>query len=227
MKAQKRRVLLNVILSILLVFTSFFASSCFFDPDKAINLKDDISKKVVVQENSTLFYLYYHSEEHPIDDYDLIKVTIEYYVDYKTSMKKKDFFISIPDDVKYEEGQPYFTAEIKDALTEQSVVFISTHANYKRENTKEDNSRVWEYILSIVIALVLLIIFWVGYSLLCEAFDSNTLWPSVGWLGGLVIYIIIAIIIWLNWGTGPASMILWGAILYFICTLYPFFKYKQ
>ena len=227
MKTKIRHALSKIIIIVLLIITTLFASSCFFDPDRAINLKDNVEKKIVVQEDSTIFYLYYHSEEHPIEDYGLIKVTIEYYVDYTTSMKTKDFFLSVPEDVQYEEGQPYFTVEIGDALTNESVVFISTHANYKKQNTSEDNSRVWQYILTVIIAIVMLILLWSGYTAMCDAVYSNKMPSALVWLGGAFIYVIVTIIIRINWGTGPASIIMWGGVFYFICTLFTYFKYKD
>jgi hypothetical protein len=223
MKIRKRLSLSKLILSILLIFTSLFASACFFDPDEAVNLKDSITKDIVVQSDSTKFYFYYHSEEHPIEEYEIIKIDLEYYVDYRSFMKEKDFFIIVPDDVQYDDQQPYFTAEIDDALTDESVVYVSVHANYK----KEDNSRFWLYLLAVVIALALLIVLCSVYMVMCESMYSNSLWPSLMWLGGLIAYILLALLISSSWGTGPASIIIVGGILYFICTLFTFFKYKD
>ena len=107
MNTQKRKILFKIIISTLLILTSLFASSCLFDPDEAVNIRDYVTENIVVQTDSTIFYFYYNSDEHPIEDYEIIKVKIEYYVDYYTRMKRKEFFIYVPDDVKYEEEKCY------------------------------------------------------------------------------------------------------------------------
>ena len=221
MNTQKRKILLKVIFSILLICTSLFASSCFFDPDEAINIRDSVTEKIVVQTDSTIFYFYYNSDEHPIEDYEIIKVKIEYYVDYYTSMKRKEFFIYIPDDIKYEE-QTYFVAEINDALTNQSVVYLSVLANYKTQSKTRD----WVYIVTIVIAVLMWIIFCSVYSVLCDALYSNSAFPSCMWLGGIIIYGVVALLISVTWGNGPAGIIIGSAVLYFFTTLITYFKYR-
>lgn len=212
-----------VIIALLLIVISIFSSSCSYDPDKAVNIMNSVTDKVVVQEDSTVFYFYYESADHPIEDYDIIKVGIDYYVDYKTPMRKKTFFIFVPDDVKYEE-QTYFTVEIDDVLTSESVVYLSVLANYKPEG--KNNSMWWKYLIAIIVAIVLLIGLWSVYSAMCDACYSNSALPSFMWLGGLIIYIIATIIITSCWGSGPGGMIIGGAVLYFICTLFTYFKYK-
>lgn len=210
------------IMSLLLAIIFIFSTSCFFDPDEAVNIQNLVSEEIVVQNDSTMFYFYYNSEEHSIEEYDIIKVRLEYYVDYHTRMKKKDFFITVPDDVEYGE-QPYFTVEISDVLTDESVVYISVHANYKTE----DNSRVWAYVISIIIAIVMLVVFWSVYMAMCDAFYSNTPLPSLMWLGGIIIYVIVTLIIGGLWGTGPGGIIIASGILYFICTLFTFYSNKE
>lgn len=222
MKTRAKRVLSHIILSILLIFTSLFASSCFFDPDEAINIQDSITHKAVVQTDSTVFYFYYASEEHPIDEYSVINVGIDYYADYSTPMKKKNFLINVPDDVIFEE-QPYFTVEIEDALNNESVVYLSFQANYKSEDS---GSKFWIYALTVVIAIVMLVVLFSTYSVMCETFDSNSSPSSLMWLGGLILYVVVAAVIGALWGTIPSGIIIGSAVLYFISTLIPYFKYK-
>ena len=222
MKTVTKRFLPNFVISMLLIIFFLFSTSCSFDPDEAVNIKNCVSEEIVVQKDSTMFYFYYNSEEHSIEEYDIIKVRLEYYVDYHTTMKKKNFFITVPDDVKYGE-QPYFTVEIDDILTNESVVYISVLANYKTEG----NSRTWAYVITIIIAVVMLAVLWSVYMAMCDAFASNTILPSSMWLGGIIIYIIITLIIGGLWGTGPGSIIIVSGILYFIFTLFTFYKYKE
>ncbi len=219
MKTKKRRAFSKVVLLMLLVLASLFVSACFFDTDEAIDLKDSISKQIVVQEDSTLFYFYYDSQEHPIEDYKIIRVNIDYYVDYKSRMKKEEFFLFVPDDIQYED-QTYFTVEIEDALTDESVVYVSVLANYKAESS----SRVWLYVFAVLIALALLIILCAAYTALCDANGSNTPLPSFMWLMGLIIFIVVAVVVSSKWGNGPGSIILSGGILYFLFTLIPYFQ---
>ena len=226
MKLPKRTMIHKIIAILLLLCTCLMTTSCFFDPDEAVNIKDYITDEVQVKKDSTVFYFYYESDEHPIEDYGLIKVNIDYYVDYTTSMKHKLYVFSVPDDIQHGE-KPYFTAEIPHALTEDSHVYISVLANYKAEDKKAENIHFWKYILAIVIALALLIFLWSIYMACCEACYSNSLFSSMMWLGGLFIYIILSIIIAKNWGRGPGSIILSSAALYFFCTLFTYFQYKQ
>ena len=219
----KSRGIKCVIISLLLIFISIFSTSCSYDPDEAVNIRGSITDNIIVQEDSTVFYFYYESAEHPIEDYAVIKVSLDYYVDYKTPMRKKTFFIFVPDDVKYEE-QTYFTVEIDDVLTSESVVYLSVLANYKTEG--KNNSMWWKYLIAIIVAIVLLIGLWSVYAVMCDACYSNSALPSFMWLGGLIIYIIATIIITSCWGSGPGGMIIGGAVLYFICTLFTYFKYK-
>ena len=223
MKIKKSRTASVAILSLLLIFTSVFMSSCGFDPDEAINIGSYITDEITVQEDSTIFCFYYNSKEHPIDEYGIIKVSVEYYVDYNSWMKHKTFYISVPDDVKYEGEQPYFSVEIGDALTNESVVYLSVLANYKAESS----SRGWLYVLSVFIAIALVIGFCSIYMVMCEAYDSNTALPSFMWLGGLLIIGLIALWISGRWGSGPGSIVLCGGILYFICTLFTYFNYRS
>lgn len=226
MKSKKIRVLKNAIISLLLIFVSLFSSSCIYDPDEAVNIKDCIEIKYVVQADSTTFYFYYDSAEHPIEEYGLIKVDLNYYADYKTSMRKKTFVIVVPDDVKMEDNKTYFTVKIDDALGKESVIAsVSVHANYKTEK-KASNSRWWKYLLTVIIALVMLFGFWSIYSTICEVCYSNSLWPSLMWLGSIIIYIVVDIIIVACWGSDPGGIIIGSAGLYFICTLFTHFKYK-
>ena len=225
MRKNKRHGFANLITLIVLIFTCLFSSSCIFDGDKAVNIGDSVSQKIVVQEDSTLFYFYYNSEERPIEDYQIIKARIEYYVDYHTSMKKKDFFITVPDDVQYEEGQAYFTAKIGDVLTNQSVVYVSVHGNYKVSKS-ENASRVWEYVIASVVAVILLIVFCSIYTTACDAWYSNSVQSSLVWLGCIILYVVAAVIIGAFWGTGPAGILIGSGVLFFILTLFPFFKYK-
>lgn len=222
MKTTIKRFLPNFVISILLICVFLVSTSCSFDPDEAVNIQNYVSEEIVVQEDSTVFYFYYNSEEHSIEEYDIIKVRLEYYVNYYTTMKKKNFFITVPDDVKYGE-QPYFTVEINDILTNESVVYFSVLANYKTE----DNSRVWAYVITIIIAGVMLVVLWSVYMTMCDTFASNTTLPSLMWLGGIIIYIIIALIIGGLWGTGPSGIIIFSGILYFIITLFTFYQYKE
>ncbi|MBR4419541.1 MAG: hypothetical protein IKT32_01550 [Clostridia bacterium] len=221
MNIQKRKILFKIIISTLLILTSLFASSCLFDPDEAVNIRDYVTENIVVQTDSTIFYFYYNSDEHPIEDYEIIKVKIEYYVDYYTRMKRKEFFIYVPDDVKYEE-ETYFIAEIDDALTNQSVVYLSVLANYKTESKTRD----WIYIVTIVIAVLMWIIFSSVYTLFCDALYSNSALPSCMWLGSIIIYGVVALLISGGWGAGPAGIIIGSAVLYFFTTLITYFKYK-
>lgn len=222
MKFSGFRVLSKILISILLILTALFTTSCVFDPDEAVNIRDFVTEEIEVKKDSTVFRFYYSSDEHPIEDYEIIKVRLEYYVDYNTLMKKENFFIEVPDDVKFED-KTYFTVEIDDALTEESVVYISVLANQKTEN----NSRAWIYVLTVIIAVVLLIILWSVYMAMCDACDSNTALPSFMWLGGLIIFGIITLVIAFNWGNGPGGIMIGGAALYFICTLFTYFKYKN
>ena len=223
MKLPQRTMIHKIIALLLLLCTCLLTSSCFFDPDEAVNIQDCITDKVEVKKDSTVFFFYYNSEEHPIEDYSLIKVNIDYYVDYTTSMKKKLFLFSVPDDIQYGES-PYFTAEIPHALTEDSHVYISVLANFKPADSKTANHKIWKFVLSIIIALVLLIVLWVMYALACDAYYSNSYLPSTLWLVGLILYAVLAVVIARSWGTGPGSIILSSAVLYFICTLITYFK---
>ena len=86
MKNNKRRALLSALISILIIFTTLFSTSCVYDPDNAVDLKDSITLETRVTENSTIFYFYYNSTQHPIEDYSIIKVNIHYYLDYQSFM---------------------------------------------------------------------------------------------------------------------------------------------
>lgn len=222
-KTSKIRVLSKILISVLLILlVSACATSCGFDPDKAVNLGGYVTDEIEVKKDSTVFRFYYNSDEHPIEDYGIIRVRLEYYVDYSSLMKKKNFFLEVPDDIKFED-RTYFTVEIDDALTEESVVYFSILANQKTEN----NSSAWRYVLTVIIAIVLLGVLWSVYMAMCDACDSNTALPSFMWLGGLIIFGVITLIITLNWGSGPGGIMIGGAVLYFICTLFTYFKYKN
>jgi hypothetical protein len=199
-----------------------FATSCGFDPDEAVNISDCVTDEIDVKKDSTVFRFYYSSDEHPIEDYEIIRVHLEYYVDYSSLMKKKNFFLEVPDDIKFED-KTYFTVEIGDALTEESVVYFSILANPKTEN----NSRAWIYILTVIIAVVLLGVLWSVYTAMCDACDSNTALPSFMWLGGLIIFGVVTLVISHNWGSGPRGIMIGGAVLYFIGTLFTYLKYKD
>lgn len=222
MKFSGFRVLSKILISVLLILIALLTTSCSFDPDEAVNIMDCVTDEVEVKEDSTVFRFYYSSDEHPIEDYEIIRVRLEYYVDYNSLMKKKNFFIEVPDDVTFED-KTYFTVEIDDALTEESVVYMSVLANQKTEN----NSRAWRYVLTVIIAVVLLVILWSVYMAMCDACDSDTALPSFMWLGGLIIFGIVTLVISLNWGNGPGGIMIGGAVLYFICTLFTYFKYRN
>lgn len=222
MNNLKGQVLSTTIISLLLILVTLFTSSCFFNPDKAVNIRDCVTDKIVVKTNSTEFYFYYDSEEHPIEEYGLIKVEVDYYVDYTTSMKKKDFFIEVSKDVKYEE-QPYFVVEIDDALTNQSVVYLSVHANYKAHQASTN----WSYVISIIIAIVMFLILCPLYTMFSDALSSNSLVPSLLWTGSIIIYVVVAIIVGSLWGTGASGFIFGSGVLYFIITLLTYYRYKQ
>ena len=222
MKFSGFRVLSKILISVLLILIALLTTSCSFDPDEAVNISDYVTDEVEVKKDSTVFRFYYSSDEHPIEDYEIIRVHLEYYIDYSSLMKKKNFFIEVPDDVTFED-KTYFTVEIDDALTEESVVYMSVLANQKTEN----NSRAWRYVLTVIIAVVLLIILWSVYMAMCDACDSDTALPSFMWLGGLIIFGIVTLVISLNWGNGPGGIMIGGAVLYFICTLFTYFKYKN
>ena len=225
MKKNKRRAFARLLTWLVLLFSCLF-SSCVFDVDKAVNIGKSVEKKIVVQEDCTIFYFYYNDQERPIEDYQIIKARIEYYVDYHTSMKKKDFFINVPDDVQYENGKAYFTAKIGDVLTNQSVVAsISVHGNYKVSKS-ENASRVWEYVIASVVAVVLLIVFCGVYTAVCDACYSNSVQASLVWLGSIILYVVATLVIGAFWGTGPAGILIGSGVLFFILTLFPFFKYK-
>jgi hypothetical protein len=221
-KTSKIRVLSKILISVLLILVSAFATSCGFDPDEAVNISDCVTDEIEVKKDSTVFRFYYSSDEHPIEDYEIIRVHLEYYVDYSSLMKKKNFFLEVPDDIKFED-KTYFTVEIDDALTEESVVYFSILANQKTEN----NSSAWRYVLTVIIAVVLLGVLWSVYMAMCDACDSNTALPSFMWLGGLIIFGVVALVIALKWGSGPGGIMIGGAVLYFICTLFTYFKYKN
>ena len=225
MKLPKKSVLHKIILLLLLFATCLTATSCVFDPDGAVNIQDYITDEVEVKKDSTVFYFYYESAEHPIEDYGLIFLEIDYYVDYKTSMKKKDFLITVPDDIQYGET-PYFTAEIPHALTEESHVYVTARANYKAEDKKTENIQIGKFVLSIVIALLMLIFLWAFYYSVCESCYSNSAPASAVWLLCIGLYVLISIIITKYLGTGPGSIILSSAALYFFCTLITFFTHK-
>ena len=222
MKNSGFRVLSKILISVLLILIALFTVSCSFDPDEAVNIRDYVTDEIEVKEDSTVFRFYYSSDEHPIEDYEIIRVHLEYYIDYSSLMKKKNFFIEVPDDVTFED-KTYFTVEIDDALTEESVVYISVLANQKAEN----NSRTWIYVLTVIIAVALLVILWSVYTAMCDACDSDTALPSFMWLGGLIIFGIVTLVVSLNWGNGPGGIMIGGAALYFICSLFPYFKYKN
>ena len=222
MKATTKRFLPNFLISMLLIIVFLFSTSCFFDPDEAVNIQNCVTKEIIVENDSTMFYFYYNSEEHSIEEYDIIKVRLEYYLNYHTTMRKKNFFITVPDDVEYGE-QPYFIVELDEVLTNESVVYISVLANYKTES----NSRAWAYVIAVIIALIMLVVLWSVYMAMCDAFASNTALPSLMWLGGIIIYIIIILVIGGLWGTGPGGIIIFSGVLYFICTLFTFYKYKE
>lgn len=217
----------RLLLSFLLIFASLFTSACFFDPDEAVNIGDSVTKKITVQDDSTLFEFYYDpAAEHPIEDYGMIRVTIEYYRDYHSTKKNKDFFFEVPDDISLGEG-PSFTAEIDDVLGEESVVYVYVLANYKTESGTGSPSRFWLYVLAVVIAVVLLILLWSAYMALCDSHGSNTPLPSFMWLCGMGLYLVVAFVISIKWGNGPAGFVLGGAILYFICTLFTYFTNRE
>ena len=222
MKFSGFRVLSKILISVLLILIALFTTSCNFDPDEAVNIRNCVTDEIEVKEDSTVFRFYYSSEEQPIENYGIIRVRLEYYVDYNSLMKKKNFFLEVPDDVQFED-KTYFTVEIDDALTEESVVYISVLANQKTES----NSRAWIYVFTVIIAVALLIILWSVYMAMCDAFDSNTAMPSLMWLGGLILFGIITLVIAVNWGNGPGGIMIGGAALYFICSLFPYFKYKN
>jgi hypothetical protein len=211
-----------------LIFTCLFSTSCVFDVDKAVNLNNSFSVKYTIQENSTLFYFDYTSQERPIEDYQVIKARINYYKDYTTRMKKKDVFITVPDDVQYkEDGQAYFVAEIGDALGEQSVIAsIMVEGNYKVSKS-ENASRVVAYVVASIVAVVLLIGLCSIYAAICSVCDSNSLMASLEWIGSMIVYLIATLIIGALWQTGPASIVICSAILFAIVTIIPFIKYKS
>lgn len=221
-KDSKNRILPKILISLLLILVSAFATSCGFNPDEAVNISDCLTNEIEVKKDSTVFRFYYSSDEHPIEDYEIIRVRLEYYVDYSSLMKKKNFFLEVPDDIKFED-KTYFTVEINDALTEESVVYFSVLANQKTEN----NSSAWRYVLTVIIAIVLLGGLWSVYMAMCDACDSDTALPSFMWLGGLIIFGVVTLIIALNWGSVPGGIMIGGAVLYFICTLFTYFKYKN
>ena len=212
----------KLLLCLLLLFASLFSTACFFDPDESVNIGDSVTKKITVLEDSTRFTFTYTDTQTPIEEYGILQVKIEYYRDYQTRMKNKSFFFEVPDDITYEE-LPTFTAEIKDVLTDESVVYISVLGNYKQQSS----SKFWLYVLSVLISLALLIILWSAYAALCDANGSNTPLPSFMWLGGLGVYLVVAFIVALNWGNGPGSIVLSGSILYFICTLFTYFANRE
>ena len=223
MKNKKRRIASITIISILLILTSVFTSSCGFDPDEAVNIKDYISYECTAQKDSTIFRFNYNSEAHPIDEYRIIEVRIEYYADYNSRMRHKTSYIVVPDNIEYEGEQPYFTVEIGADLSNAPYIAMLFYANYKTESS----SRAWLYVLSVLIAIVLLVVFWSVYMAMCEAYDSDTALPSLMWLGGLLMIGIIAFVISGKWGTGPGSIVLCGGILYFIGTLFTYFSYRS
>lgn len=227
MRKIKKRTFANLITLIVLIFTCLFSSSCVFDVDKAVNLNNSFSVKYTIQENSTLFYFDYTSQERPIEDYQVIKARINYYKDYTTRMKKKDVFITVPDDVQYkEDGQAYFVAEIGDALNEQSVIAsIMVEGNYKVSTTK-NASRVLQYVIATIIAIVLLVVFCSTYSFVCSICYSNSLWPALVWIGTFIIYAVVILLIGGFWQTGPASINICSAIAFFLLSFIPYFKYK-
>ena len=228
MRQTKKRTFANLITLIVLIFISLFSTSCVFDIDKAVNINHSFTIKYTVQEDSTLFYFQYTSEERPIEDYQVIKARINYYKDYSTRMKKKEVFITVPDDVQYnEEGQAYFTATIDDAFTAQSVIAsIMVDGNYKVSKS-ENASRVVAYVVASIVAVVLLIGLCSIYAAICSVCDSNSLMASLEWIGSMIVYLIATLIIGALWQTGPASIVICSAILFAIVTIIPFIKYKS
>ena len=214
-------VLLLLLLSICLATTS-----CFFDPDEAVNIKDYITDDVEVKKDSTVFYFYYNEAAHSIEEYGLIRVEINYYVDYTTSMKSKLYLFTVPDDIQYGET-PYFTAEIPHALTADSHVYINVLANYKHADKTAETIHIWKYVLAIVIAILMLIFLWTFYYSVCESCYSNSAPASAVWLLCIGLYVLISIIIAKYLGTGPGSIILSSAALYFFGTLITFFTHKS
>ena len=213
---------LRLFLTLFLLLSTLFTTSCFFDPNEAVDLKDSVQREITVLEDSTHFRFTYTDTETPIEEYDIIHVKIEYYLDYQTFMKKENFFFEVPDDITYAE-QTCFTAEIDDALTEESVVYVSVLANYRAQS----GSRFWIYTLAVIISLVLLFLLWSAYMALCDANGSNTPLPSFMWLGGMGVYIVVAILVAMKWGNGPGSIVFCGSGLYFICTLFTYFSNRE
>ena len=221
MKTAKTHFLRNLLIVALLILTSIFTVSCY-DVDNQVNLSDSVTHQAIIKENTTVFTFYYENEETPIETYNIIRVEFKYYLDYNSWMKTKSFFFIVPDDITYGE-KPTFTAELKDVLTNQSVVYLSIGANIKPETT----SRFWEYFISTVIAFALLIFLCPLYSFCCEHTTSTSLISGLMWLGGLIIYGVVAYIIGSFWDSGPCSIIITSAIFYFLLTLPTFFRYKH
>jgi hypothetical protein len=214
--------LFRILLTLLLLLGTLCTSSCIFDSNEAVNLKDSVQKEITVLKDSTRFQFTYTDLETPIETYDIIHVEIEYYRDYQTRMKTKNFFFEVPDDITYGE-QPSFTVEIEDALGDESVVYVSVEATYKAESS----SRFWLFVLAVIISLVLLILLWSAYAALCDEHGSNTSLPSFMWLGGMGIYLVVAILVAMKWGNGPGSIVFCGSGLYFICTLFTYFSNRE
>lgn len=84
MKFSGFRILSKILISILLILIALFATSCSFDPDEAVNIRNCVTDEIEVKEDSTVFRFYYSSEEQPIENYGIIRVRLEYYVDYNS-----------------------------------------------------------------------------------------------------------------------------------------------
>lgn len=214
--------LFRILLTLLLLLGTLCTTSCFFDSDEAVNLKDSVQREITVLKDSTRFSFTYTDLETPIETYDILRVDIEYYRDYQSRMKTKSFFLEVPDDITYGD-QPSFAVEIEDALGDESVVYVSVSGNYRAQST----SRFWLFVLAVIISLALLIILWSAYMALCDANGSNTPLPSFMWLSGMGVYIVVAILVAMKWGNGPGSIVFCGSGLYFICTLFTYFSNRE
>ena len=228
MKHKKRGLFAKLVLSLLLLFTVLCTSSCGFDPDAAVDIKADTSCHYEVGNDVTTFYFFYESQERPITDYEIVQITIKYYPDYDTVRKKEKVEFSVAEDVKYDEqtGKPYFTVDVPYEFMEESYVTdVFVLANYTRE-VGGKTGRGWKTTVAALISVAMLVILSVVYTNMCEVYDSNSTEAGLMWLGGLILYGLAALFVYVYLGKGPGTFLIAGAIVYFLYTLIPYFKYR-
>ena len=216
----KKRICSIIILSIMTLLL-LFTASCNSNLDTGINISNQITNEAYTNNGSTTIHFYLKSNDYSFDDYQTIKVNLDYYVNHSSLMKYKEKIINVPDDLIVEGEKKYFVVEIDDVLTSESVVYTTVMANYESEETSP-----WIYVVTVIIAVAMCAILTSTYVTMCQNFDSDSSTSALMWLGGLVLYAIVAGIVGASWGLSACYIILGSGVLYFLVTLIPYFMYK-